>query len=360
MKQKRVNLCFIGHIGNGEAYDGQTIRTRLLLSEFEKTNLFNIHLVDTSIAYKHRMIFLFKLFFNCILYKRVFLITSDRGTHFIFKFFRFIRIFRRNFIFNSVVGGSFHKNKSKKDIVISSKFIVNWVQTEKLKNELVSLSIKNAEVIPNYRNNEPIFNLGFKLNEGDTFDFCMFSRVSEDKGMTDAIDTIKKINFDFGKKIAHLHIYGRIEEPYKEKFDNLIKENSKFVTYYGAIDQSLAPNELKKYFCLLFPTYWEGEGFPGTVLDAFFAGIPVIASDWNCNSEVVENEINGYIYPNDKMGSLYDAIKYAIENKDEFVAMRKKCNEAAFIYKCKNQIYKMTDLMIKSNKELKERMANFK
>ena len=30
---------------------------------------------------------------------------------------------------------------------------------------------------------------------------------------------------------------------------------------------------------MLFPTYWHGEGFPGIVIDAFVAGLLVVATD---------------------------------------------------------------------------------
>lgn len=52
---------------------------------------------------------------------------------------------------------------------------------------------------------------------------------------------------------------------------------------------------LKNYDALLFPTYYEGEGFAGTIIDAFAAGLPVIASDWKYNSEIIKQGITGVI-----------------------------------------------------------------
>ena len=55
-------------------------------------------------------------------------------------------------------------------------------------------------------------------------------------------------------------------------------------------------SHLKKYFALLFPTYFHGEGFAGCLIDAFFAGIPVIATDWLYNKDIINNSfISHYI-----------------------------------------------------------------
>jgi glycosyltransferase involved in cell wall biosynthesis len=54
---------------------------------------------------------------------------------------------------------------------------------------------------------------------------------------------------------------------------------------------------LSEYSCMLFPTYWQGEGFPGVIIDAYIAGLPVIATGWNMNKEVVEVGKTGLIVP---------------------------------------------------------------
>lgn len=47
---------------------------------------------------------------------------------------------------------------------------------------------------------------------------------------------------------------------------------------------------LRNYFALLFPTYFHGEGFAGCIIDAFFAGIPIIATDWLYNKDIVKDK----------------------------------------------------------------------
>ena len=89
---------------------------------------------------------------------------------------------------------------------------------------------------------------------------------------------------------------------------------------------------IKGYYALLFPTYWKGEGFPGTIVDAFSAGLPVIATDWNCNSEIVTHKVNGILYPNKYVKNLKDAIEYLMKDTDNIETMKLNCISSAKKY----------------------------
>ena len=82
------------------------------------------------------------------------------------------------------------------------------------------------------------------------------------------------------KQIATLDIYGPVEDDYKEELFSLIESSQNNCKYCGIIDSSKSVEALKSYFALLFPTHWKHEGIPGTIIDAFSAGIPVIARKW--------------------------------------------------------------------------------
>lgn len=69
-----------------------------------------------------------------------------------------------------------------------------------------------------------------------------------------------------------------------------------YIRYGGLVPFDKSVNVLKDYLALLFPIYYEGEGFAGTLIDAYFAGVPVIAPDWKYNAELV-NEYVGFVYP---------------------------------------------------------------
>ena len=71
--------------------------------------------------------------------------------------------------------------------------------------------------------------------------------------------------------------------------------------------KSLAPSEiystLEKYDVMLLPTHYYTEGFPGSVLDAYISGIPVIVTKWQYATEFVEQGKSGIIVPFDDDGT---------------------------------------------------------
>jgi len=82
---------------------------------------------------------------------------------------------------------------------------------------------------------------------------------------------------------------------------------------------------------LLFPTYYEGEGFPGTIIDAFSSGLPAIATDWRYNSELISNGETGFIYKlnNYKETGLMEILKEVYNKPEKIMAMKSSClNEA--------------------------------
>jgi glycosyltransferase involved in cell wall biosynthesis len=69
------------------------------------------------------------------------------------------------------------------------------------------------------------------------------------------------------------------------------------VRYRGAIGPEAVPTTLASYDALLLPTMWPTEGYPGVVLEAFAAGVPVIATRWNALPELVDDSCGVLIEP---------------------------------------------------------------
>ncbi len=110
----------------------------------------------------------------------------------------------------------------------------------------------------------------------------------KEKGIEDAVNAVENVNQKYGRTVFSLDIYGQIDDGYREKFEALQKQFPPYINYSGLISFDKSVETPKDYFALLFPTYYNGEGFAGTLIDAMAAGTPVIASDWKCNGEVVK------------------------------------------------------------------------
>jgi glycosyltransferase involved in cell wall biosynthesis len=147
-------------------------------------------------------------------------------------------------------------------------------------------------VIPNFKK----FNMNLNINvkEESIFSFVFIGRISKAKGIfeiVEAVKILKEQNLEFK---FFVDFYGPVEE-------EIIFPEDLPLVYKGYLDIMNNQNEsygiLSEYSCMLFPTYWKGEGFPGVIIDAYIVGLPVIATDWNMNKEVVEDGETGLIVP---------------------------------------------------------------
>ena len=196
-----------------------------------------------------------------------------------------------------------------------------YVETHSMKRE-ISKILDNVVYMPNFSIRRPIK----KVNEYNSseYSFCIYSRIVKEKGIEIAINAIRKVNEIYGKDICKLYIYGKVYDSYKEEFERLINDNTHVVIYGGLLGNQ-ALNVISKHYIMLFPTYYEGEGFPGTLVEAFMAGIPVIASDWKYNSEIIEEGKTGYLFDLKEDDSLVNIICKAICLPEIVNKMRFNC-----------------------------------
>ena len=325
-KNKKIKICFIGRVAtNIDLFDGQTIKTRILYEDLVVDPQFSIYLIDTY--YKKRKLYLFlKTVMALLKCKTVIFALSSNGLSVYLKFFNFFKKLKKINIFHYVIGGNFanYLREHPQFIPVVNKFQVNWVESNMMVNELKVIGINNCKYMPNFKPLNPVNISETIIYSKPVFRFAIFSRVNKEKGVSDAAEVIKSINSFYNQHICELDIYGNIEDEYKSEFKNILDSN-KYVHYKNVINPFESVSVLKNYFMLLFPTHWKGEGFAGTILDAFFAGLPVIASNWNCNSEVVCEGFTGYLYPGKKFKTLYECVDFCINNSSQIEKMKLNC-----------------------------------
>ena len=134
-----------------------------------------------------------------------------------------------------------------------------------------------------------------------------------------------------------MDIYGQVDANQTIWFDTLQKKFPYYIHYNGTVPFDKSVDVLKYYFALLFPTYYEGEGFAGTLIDAYSAGVPVIASDWKYNSELV-NENVGYVYPTGNQIAFIEILKKVAKNPSLILSKKKCCIEEASKYRIDNTV----------------------
>ncbi len=79
--------------------------------------------------------------------------------------------------------------------------------------------------------------------------------------------------------------------------------------YKGIVNPNDITETLLNYDFLLLPSYHNGEGYPGVVIEAMSVGVPSIATDWQSIPEIVKNNVNGILIPIKSSSELLKAIK---------------------------------------------------
>ena len=331
MKNKKIAI--IGHFGgNKDFFDGQTVKTKIIYEELLKIKQNEIICVDTFYKSEKPMKLFWASLQALVVTNDVVVLLSGNGMRLYFPvLYLCSKLFHKN-VFHDVIGGNLDGYVEKYPLFkrYLNSFKVNWVETELLKKKLLKLGINNCEVIPNFKR----LYINYDIDESvaiEPFRFCTFSRVMKEKGIEDAIEAIRSINIKERRIICTLDIYGVIDNGYKEEFVKLMNEVPEYISYKGVVPYSDSVNAIKDSYALLFPTHWYGEGFPGTIIDAFSAGVPVICTDWNSNSEIVQNDYNGVVYSGAGK-ELAEAIMHLINKKDNIKEMKKNCITSALKY----------------------------
>ena len=190
-----------------------------------------------------------------------------------------------------------------------------------MKVQLEKKGFKNVFVIPNCKELAILKNEELVYDETEPYRLCTFSRVMKEKGIEDAVNAVKKINKLENREVFILDIYGQVDKNQREWFERLQSTFPDFIRYGGLIPYDKSTDVLKEYFALLFPTYYDGEGFAGTLIDAMAAGVPVIASDWKYNKDIVEDWKTGIIMQN----SLDNELLNILKQKEQWMRMKKMC-----------------------------------
>jgi glycosyltransferase involved in cell wall biosynthesis len=129
--------------------------------------------------------------------------------------------------------------------------------------------------------------------------FAFLGRIIRDKGVGDILE----VDGQFPEEVR-IDIYG----PLSPEFTPTDFVGRCNVTYRGEIAPDLVPELLSNCDALLLPTRFPGEGYPGVIVEAFGAGIPVIATRWLSIPEIVDDTCGILVPPRDP-DALAEAIK---------------------------------------------------
>lgn len=203
-------------------------------------------------------------------------------------------------------------------------------ETESLAEQLKAIGIPHAWHLPNCR--DYLAAAPKRLPDALPLKVCTYSRVTESKGIADAAAICRKANETLGQRVFQLEVYGPVASEYKEEFDRLCAREGENLRYCGVRNADEAASVLSGQFALLFPTYYEGECFAGTALDAFQSRTPIIANDWKYNGEVIADGENGFLYPFRDTDAAAQKLVSLYRDKTLYAHIQEGCERSARRY----------------------------
>lgn len=315
--------------------NGQTMKANEVIKVLQKKyTASKVKVVDTYRCKEHLIKFVFKLKKIVKNSERVILMVDANGIKLLIPY---LTHFKKKYGFkvHYVVIGAWLGDllAEKKKLLEKAKELDGiYVETQTLLNQVNALGLNNALVMKNFKSSEPVKLEDIKYFEKRPLRLIYYSRIEEKKGIEDIINAVIAIN-SCNDVIYTLDIYGSIHDYYEDRFKEIMAETPDYITYKGISKLQNPGILLNKYYMQVLPTKYKTEGIPGSILDSYFAGLPVLCSRWNSAADVVDDGVTGLIYDFDDFADLKDKLRYMIENVDECNKMRANCIKKAEEYR---------------------------
>ena len=181
---------------------------------------------------------------------------------------------------------------------------LNDFAKNKLANSSLQLSLNQIAIKPNftedigYQNDHHFDSQSITTQKREDF-YLFIGRLSKEKGIDILLEATKKSG-------CKLEIIGDGE--LKELVEKATQTHPNII-YHGFQQKDFIINKLKTCKALIFPSIWY-EGMPLTILEAFSAGTPIIASDIDNIRELITNNYNGLHFHYGNASDLAEKIQY--------------------------------------------------
>lgn len=336
----RTGILFIGGVGRATDYGGELTKNKNIISRLQELYI-PIHVIDTYQA-RRKIWRLWKLPFLLLFYRKLPIVFSTSYGN-IYLLHRLISWLQPNRpIILWVIGGNLHIaiKEGLYEKYLFQKLNHILVEGKAIKEGLASQGIQNVIVVPNFKEVTKLRPSKKKIYyDGiETLRVIFFSRIVPEKGCDIIIEVMKQLNrYGYESRIK-LDFYGPIDESYRSTFlSNIVTLSN--VEYKGILDlrSSMGYEVLNTYHLTLFPTYWSGEGFPGIIVDSFIAGLPIIASRWGINSELI-NERTGFLVPPHSSTEVVEILKHVLDGEIDINKLSENVTKKSSMYDVGNVI----------------------
>lgn len=198
-------------------------------------------------------------------------------------------------------------------VKFANKILVLTDEQAKIRKYLMTKNQEKVKKIPNFIDVE-----NFKCRKQfhlQKVTFLFVGRVITEKGVFEMVKAAQKLyqqNLDF-----QINIMG--DGPDLNNFKDIIIKNhlEKYFIFHGFVkNESVKERIFNNSDILLLPSYYD-EGFPYVILEAMSNSMPVIATDAGAISDIIEENVNGFLISKQNANMLFERMKFFILQKEK-------------------------------------------
>lgn len=139
-------------------------------------------------------------------------------------------------------------------------------------------------------------------DEESELNFSFIARIMKDKGIDEYLEAANKIKIKYPK--VNFSVIGKVEEV---KYKVILSEYERNgIIKYEGFNDDIMPI-IEKSSCIINPSY--SEGMSNVLLEGAACGRPLIASNIPGCKEIIDNEVNGYLFTVKSTEDLIDKIE---------------------------------------------------
>lgn len=325
-----VDLIFIGGVGKADEFGGELSKNKLIISRLKKSGL-DVDVVDTYGSHRNPLK-LWRLPYSLVANPSALVVFSTSFGNIHLMSSLIARIYPQRRLLLWVIGGILADELSAGSYSVDdfNIFETIFVESKSMRDKMLAEGVKHAVYLPNFKD----MSLSAGTCRFDGIDgqlrCVFFSRIDPLKGVDVLLDALESETLK-GKNIS-VDFYGPVREGYEDAFMARVGRLDN-VNYRGLLNffDGSAQKTLTDYHLALFPTFWLGEGFPGVVVDAFSAGLPILASDWQHNAEIITSDV-GFLCKAGDMPDFANKLSEIYDNRMQLLAFSANCKAAASHY----------------------------
>ena len=202
------------------------------------------------------------------------------------------------------------------------------VQTQILRDFFERFYGDKVHYIPGYRKvqrrPEPC---SVEYSDKEALRIVYVGHIREEKGVFDIIESLAQLSNE-GQPVVNCDLYGPVYADIFQRFEKEI-EDAPNVSYKGVLEPHDVVTTLEQYDVFVFPSFYQGEGHPGVLIEAMAAGLPIITTRFGSIPELVEHRKNGLLVAPGSPLELAEAIKELSRDKSLLVSLAERSSRAS-------------------------------